>query len=100
MGSMVKKKLGVIALATVVCLSGCSANTNNDVKVNSSSSSQEIGQKQIRTFTGTSKVKASDGHTWTPPAGSHQDKDGYIIDKDGCVIGQTGPLKIPSDAVG
>ena len=70
------------------------------VHFNSSSSSQEIGQKQIRTFNGTSKVKASDGHTWTPPAGSHQDKDGYIIDKDGCVIGQTGPLKIPSDAVG
>ena len=98
MGSIVKKYLGVIALVTVVCSSGCSA--NNNVKVNSSSSSQEIGQKQIRTFTGTSKVKASDGHTWTPPAGSHQDKDGYIIDRDGCVIGQTGPLKIPGDAVG
>ena len=100
MGSIVKKYFGVIALTIVVCLSGCSADTNNDVKVNSSLSSKEIGQKQIRTFNGTSKVKEPDGHAWTPPAGSHQDKDGYIIDKDGCVIGQTGPLKIPSDAVG
>lgn len=100
MGSIVKKCYGVIALVTVICLSGCSANTNNDVKGNSSLSSQKIGQQQIRTFNGTSKVKSSDGHTWTPPAGLHQDKDGYIIDKDGCVIGQTGPLKIPGDAVG
>jgi hypothetical protein len=37
---------------------------------------------------------------WTPPAGSYQDKDGYILDKDGTTIGQTGPLKIPKDAVG
>lgn len=100
MGSSVKIYLGIIALATVICLSGCSANTNNDEKVSSSSSSQEIGQKQIWTFNGTSKVRASDGHIWTPPEGSHQDKDGYIIDKNGCVIGQTGPLKIPGDAVG
>ena len=100
MGSIVKKYLGVIALATIVCLSGCSAKINNDEKVNSSSSSQEIGQKQIWTFNGTRKVRESDGHIWTPAAGSHQDKDGYIIDKNGCVIGQTGPLKIPSDAVG
>ena len=26
--------------------------------------------------------------------------DGYILDKDGTTIGQTGPLKIPKDAVG
>ena len=32
--------------------------------------------------------------------GSYQDKDGYILDKDGTTIGQTGPLKIPKDAVG
>ena len=30
----------------------------------------------------------------------HQDKDGYILDEDGTTIGQTGPLKIPKDAVG
>lgn len=95
-----KKYIGITALAVVVCLSGCSANTNNDVKGNNRSSSQEISQKHIRTFNGTRRIKATDGHTWTPPAGSYQNKDGYIIDKDGYVIGQTDPLKIPSDAVG
>ena len=44
--------------------------------------------------------RSSDGSMWTPPAGSYQDKDGYILDKDGTTIGQTGPLKIPKDAVG
>lgn len=100
MEDVVKKYLGIITLMIIVCLSGCSAHTNHNVKVSDSSYLQENAQKQIRTFNGHSKIKASDGNVWSPPAGSHQDENGYIIDKDGVVIGQTGPLKIPKDAVG
>lgn len=63
-------------------------------------SSQITSQKKIRTFDGSSEVRTSDGRRWNPPAGSHQDKDGRVYDKDGAVIGQVGPVRLDPNAVG
>ena len=85
-----------------VGLSGCVSDTDSDTQVSSHAYSMQMQQNQnrVQTFNGRRQIRSSDGSMWTPPAGSYQDKDGYILDKDGTTIGQTGPLKIPKDAVG
>ena len=92
-----KRYLGIFILTVVVGLSGCASDTDSDTQV---SSQRQQKQNRVQTFNGRRQIRSSDGSMWTPPAGSYQDKDGYILDKDGTTIGQTGPLKIPKDAVG
>ena len=97
-----KRYLGIFILTVVVSLSGCASDADSDTQASSNAYSMLIKQKQnrVQTFDGRKQIRSSDGHMWTPPAGSYQDKDGYILDEDGTTIGQTGPLKIPKDAVG
>ena len=97
-----KRYLEIFILTVVVGLSGCAADADSDTQVSSSAYSRQMKQNQnrVQTFDGKRQIRSSDGHMWTPPVGSYQDKDGYILDEDGTTIGQTGPLKIPKDAVG
>ena len=92
-----KRYLGIFILTVMVGLSGCASDTDSDTQVSSRAYSMQIQQNQnrVQTFNGRRQIRSSDGSMWTPPAGSYQDKDGYILDKDGTTIGQTGPLKIP-----
>ena len=92
----------IFILTVMVGLSGCASDTDSDTQVSSRAYSMQMKQNQnrVQTFNGRRQIRSSDGSMWTPPAGSYQDKDGYILDKDGTTIGQTGPLKIPKDAVG
>ena len=75
----------------MVGLSGCASDTDSDTQVSSRAYSMQMKQNQNRvlTFNGRRQIRSSDGSMWTPPAGSYQDKDGYILDKDGTTIGQT-----------
>ena len=91
-----KRYLGIFILTVVVGLSGCASDTDSGAY----SMQMQQNQNRVQTFNGRRQIRSSDGSMWTPPAGSYQDKDGYILDKDGTTIGQTGPLKIPKDAVG
>lgn len=102
-----KRYLGIFILTVMVGLSGCASDTDSDTQVSSRAYSMQMKQNQnrvqtfsVQTFNGRRQIRSSDGSMWTPPAGSYQDKDGYILDKDGTTIGQTGLLKIPKDAVG
>ena len=97
-----KRYLGIFILTVVVSLSGCASNTDNDTQVSSRAYSMQMKQNQnrVQTFNGHRPIRTTDGHMWTPPKGSYQDKNGYILDEDGVVIGQTLPLKIPKDSVG
>jgi len=96
------QQTGGLILTIMVGLSGCASGTDSDTQVSSRAYSMQMKQNQnrVQTFNGRRQIRSSDGSMWTPPAGSYQDKDGYILDKDGTTIGQTGPLKIPKDAVG
>ena len=97
-----KRYLGIFILTVIVGLSGCTSDTDSDTQVINHDDSLQMKQNKrcVQTFNGHKQIRATDGHMWTPPEGSHQDKNGYILDADGVVIGQTGPLKIPKDAVG
>ena len=90
-----KRYLGIFILTVVVGLSGCASDTDSDAQVSNRAYSMQMQQNQnrVQTFNGRRQIRSSDGSMWTPPAGSYQDKDGTTI-------GQTGPLKIPKDAVG
>lgn len=89
---------GILTGVLVISVAGCSAEKEHSAS--SAVSSQTTGQKKVRTFNGSSGVRTSDGKRWNPPAGSYQDKEGYIYDKDGAVIGQVGPIRLDPNAVG
>ena len=91
-----KRYLGIFILTIMVGLSGCASDTDSDTQVSSRAYSMQIQQNQnrVQTFNGRRQIRSSDGSMWTPPAGSYQDKDGYILDKDGTTLGQTGFMRI------
>ena len=95
-----KRYLGIFILTVIVGLSGCTSDTDSDTQVINHDDLMQMKQNKsyVQTFNGHKQIRATDGHMWTPPEGSHQDKNGYILDADGAVIGQTGPLA--KDAVG
>lgn len=95
----IRRTLCVILVAGLVCLSGCTDKEVVQQKEVAVPQEAETSGK-METFNGTKRVKGPDGQMWTPPAGSHTDADGYVLDKDGCVIGKIGPLRISPNAVG
>ena len=94
-----KRMLCVVFAAGLICLSGCADKETIQQKEESVSQETETSVRR-ETFNGIKWVKGSDGHMWTPPAGSYTDENGNVVDKDGCVIGSTGPLKFSPNAVG
>lgn len=89
---------GILA-AGLVCLSGCA--DKEAVQQKKEAVPQEVGASvKMEMFNGVKQVKGPDGQMWTPPAGSRTDAEGRVLDKDGCVIGQIGPVRISPNAVG
>ena len=89
-----KTALYAILSCTVLILPGCSAITNDHTQ------SSSLQPDMARVFDGSKQAKSSDGHIWTPPAGSYTDEKGTVLDKNGVVIGQIGPVRIDPNAVG
>lgn len=92
--------LSVISVAFI--LTGCGKDTEN-----TSSQSTEISRKITENETEEQASTDSSENTnvvitkpWTPPAGSRIDKDGYVYDESGCVIGSIQPYVYNPDTVG